>query len=273
MTAFKSFPNPVLGNGDDIAGDFSFSMFYTLEPERVLLDGTFHLEHETIEKLIDDGRARFIAEVVCKATFYRDVFEMGSSSFSRSISANNLRGSVSVSSYVCANEKIDEYDPVGVHCDLLGGTSDIEPGEILAIGETAIFNAEKSFDPLRAPVSSFMRIQKGTARTGPMIVDYGSEKIIIQLAQEDHAAYMDLPRKRIAGILHASIVLPVLTDALHTMATDEGSYRDQQWYTRIEQICAERGLNTDEPFESAQKILQFPLARSFRNVKEEMELD
>lgn len=84
---------------------------------------------------------------------------------------------------------------------------------------------------------------------------------------------MDIPRKRVAGILHASIVLPVLTDALHTMATNQSSYRDQQWFSRIEQICMERGLSTDEPFESAQKILQFPIARSFRSIKDEMELD
>jgi len=269
----KSFPYPVLNNGDDIDGKFSFSLSYTLEPEHVLLDGVFELEHETIETLIHDDSARYVAEVVCPATFYREVFDFRQNAFSATIPAAQLRGQVIVSSSICTRKFVGDYEPVGIHPDLTGGSSDLAEGELLAIGETAFFNADKEFDPLRAPVSSFMRIQKGTSKTGPVTVDYDDDKIVIKLSHDDHASYGELPRKRVSGILHASVVLPVLTDTLHIMTTSRPVYQDQQWFARIEQICAQRGFDLSEPLETAQKLLAFPLGRNFRSIKELVEVD
>lgn len=270
--SIKSFPYPVLGNEDDIEGKFSFGLHYTLEPERVILEGSFLLIHPTIDSLIEEGRARFVIEVVCGATFYREVFDFESRAFSRSILASNLRGTVSVSSFICAASDIDDYDPVNVHPDLAGEPSKITAGEVIAIGPVGRFVAEKSFDPFNAPVSSFMRIHEGTFRTGAVSVIHETDKILIELSKDDYAAYSKLPRSRVSAVLHASVVLPVLTDTMHLMKASRSSHQDQQWFARIEQIIDAQGLSVDEPFETAQKILAYPLSRSFRNLKEILEV-
>lgn len=269
MAVDKSYPYPVLGNEDDIEGRFSFSMDYSLEPQRVILDCVFSLENETIEHLMQTGETVFIAEAICPATFFREVYSSATPNMSKSIQADKLRGQVTVSSYISAVKPIPEYLPEGTHADLQGEPFSLEAGDIIAVGGTAAFIADKTFDPLRAPVSSFIKIQRGEDKTGPMTAEYTADSIIIRLAQDDYDAYL-IVKPTTAANIHASIVLPILTDTIHLMYSNKSVYQDQQWFTRIEQICMERGLNTDEPLECAQKILHFPIARGLRNIKEEI---
>jgi hypothetical protein len=274
--ALKSFPYPVLGNGDDIDGEFSFTLDYTLEPKEVILDLHFTLFHETIQQLVAEDKARFIVEVSCKATFFREVFESKGNYATFTVAASDLRGQVAVSAFICTTVDVAGYDPANVHPDLSGGVTDLAAGELLADGGTGSFVAEKDFDPMRAPISSFMRIREGSARTGPALIEYQNEKILIQLAKDDYAAYQTLRGwDGVSGILHAAVVLPVLIDTLHLMQSSTREYQDYEWYGRIQQICNQKQLNMSEPLESAQKLLALPLTRSFRGIKKlaEVEVD
>lgn len=273
MATYRAYPYPVLGNEDDIVeGFFNFSMERTLEIDAVTIDCKFHIEHETIESLITEKKAQFIVEVICSATFYRKAFSSETFSFYETINASDLRGKVTVESYICASENIKNYDPVDTHPDLMGYTADVRKGEILAVGGTATFSAEKEFDPLKAPVSSFMKIQAQDARKAPINVDYGTDKIIIQLAKEDYESYLQI-KDSAAANLHSSVVFPVLVDALYLLNTDSRNYENLQWFSRLEQICNEKGFDIQSPFETAQKILQKPVSRGFRNTKELLDLE
>ena len=44
MANLNSFPYPVLGHEDDLSGEFSFELEYTLQPLEVLLDIRFQLQ-------------------------------------------------------------------------------------------------------------------------------------------------------------------------------------------------------------------------------------
>lgn len=262
----KSYPFPVLGNLDDISGIFSPSMDYTLTPNQVILDCKFELENKSIEQLIQDGDASFYIQLECPSTFYRKTFSGSEKQIRIELDAGDVRDKVNVTFLVCSNVQISEYSPVGVHPDLEGEPSYVEIGDVLADGGVGFFIADKTFDPLKAPISSFMKINKGTAKTGPMVIDYEDEQIIIVLSEADYERYLYV-KNYAPNILHSSLVLPALTDVIYTMKYDSKAHEDQPWYDRLQQIIVQQKIDIDEPIVAAQQILGEPLERSFEEIK------
>ena len=52
----KSYPHPVLGNGDDLGGSFKVEFPYELGREEVTLNPTFILKNTALEELIKKGK-------------------------------------------------------------------------------------------------------------------------------------------------------------------------------------------------------------------------
>lgn len=264
----KSYPHPVLGNGDDLGGNFNVELPYELSRDAVVLHPSFSLKNRAIEDLLRKGKAAYTAEVECRSTFYRRSFSLGIQEESVSIPAKLLRERVTVGFYVCATQDIKGYKPSDPHADYEGSEFDIDAGDVLAVGGYSSFIAEKAFDPLRPPVSSFMSIMEGGLFEGPMEIDYEQDKITVVLSKADWAAYLGARgQKPVHGILHASIVLPALVDAIHKMQDHGSDYEHTNWYGRLEAILESKKLQDKDPFEAAQRILDNPSARSFRGIE------
>lgn len=265
----KSFPHPVLGNEDDVGGEFKVHFKYELSKAAVILNPSFVLKNKAIEELLKKGKASFITEVQCKSTFFRESFADRQGNPKFTIPASRLRERVTVGFYVCADAEISDYAPTDPHPDYDGAKFDLEPGDVLAVGGDSSFNADKTFDPLRPPVSSFMSIREGLKHEGPVEVDYTDDKIAVVLSKSDWHNYMSVRgQKTTEGVLHASVVLPVLIDAVHQVKQQISDYEDANWYVRIQAILEARGLNNKTPFEIAQKILENPINRGFKSLNE-----
>ena len=270
----KSYPHPVLGNEDDIKGIFKVDFKYELGRNEVVLTPAFTLKNKTIENLISKKRASFVTEVECRSTFFRVSFSTNDSIANFSVPAKNLRERVSVSFYVCADEDIKNYKPDDCHADYEGISFEIEKGDVLAVGGYCAFIAEKNFDPLRPPVSSFMSIREGRCHEGPIEIDYTSDKIIVELSKADWQNFINVKTQKIAeGVLHSSVVLPVLVDAIYKVEFNGSDYGEQNWFGRLEAILDSKGLKNKEPFEAAQKILDNPSARNFQSINSMLELN
>ncbi len=264
----KSFPHPVLGNGDDVGGSFRVELPYELSRDAVVLHPSFALKNSAIEDLLKKGKASFTVEVECRSTFYRRSFSIGIQNESISISAKLLRERVTVGFYVCANQDIKGYKPSEPHSDYEGAAFDVEAGDVLAVGGYSSFIAEKAFDPLRPPVSSFMSIMEGTQHEGPMEIDYEADKITVILSKADWKTYLAVRgQKPVQGILHSTIVLSALVDAIHKVQSAGSDYSHTSWFGKLEAILEAKKLQDKDPFEAAQRILDNPSARSFRGIE------
>ena len=177
-----------------------------------------------------------------------------------------MRERVDVSFCVCATQDIQDYSPEGIHPDLAGEPIAVEKGDVLADGGTGSFMADKTFDPLKAPVSSFMKIKEASEKSAPMAIEYGGDQIIIKLSKDDYKNYV-FARKFAPSSLHSSLVLPALVDVLYVINKDDGRYEGSQWFDRIKQICRERDIVLDDPLIAAQRILGKPVERSLKEVK------
>ncbi len=263
----KSYPHPVLGNGDDLGGFLKVELPYELSREFVKINPTFSLKNAGVEDLLTKNKASFIIEVECRSTFFRRSFSTRKLSERISIPAKLLRERVTVNFYVCADKNISEYRPSESHQDYEGAVFDVDAGDIVAVGGQASFIAEKAFDPLRPPVSSFMSIMEGTHHEGPIQIDYDSEKIMIVLSKADWKKYLEVRNQKSAqNILHSSIVFPALVDAAYKIQTSASDYENTNWYGRLSTILETKGLEGKDPFEIAQKILDNPAARSFSGI-------
>jgi hypothetical protein len=269
----KSYPHPVLGNEDDLGGFFNVDFSYELGKEEIVLSSAFSLENSAIEDLIKKGKALFVAEIECGATFFRRSFSSAKPVERFAVPAKMLRERVTVGFYICADQNIQNYRPSDPHPDYEGIAFDIEAGDVIAMGGYSSFIAEKNFDPLRPPVSSFMSIMEGSYHEGPVDVDYETDKITVILSKTDWMKYINVRnQKTVVGVIHASIVFPVLTDAIHQVQNGNSDYENSNWFGRLEAILTTKGLMDKEPLQAAQKILDNPATRSFNGISSLLEI-
>lgn len=264
----KSYPHPVLGNGDDLGGFFKVEFLYELGREEITINPKFLLKNSGLEELIKKGKASFVTEVECRSTFYRKSFSTRKPNERFLMPAKSLRERVAASFFVCADQDIKGYKPSEPHADYDESVFDVDAGDILAVGGYASFIAEKSFDPLRPPVSSFMSIMEGSHHEGPMQLDYEAEKINIILSKADWKAYLEIRgQKSVQGLLHGSIVFPALVDAIYKVQNSNEEYEGNNWFGRLDAILQAKGLQDKDPIEAAQKILDNPATRALGGVQ------
>ena len=259
----KSYPHPVLGNEDDLAGSFDVDFRYQLGRKEIALQPSFSIKSPAIDELIRKNKASYFIEVECRSTFFRTCFATQKPMERFSIPAARVRERVTVGFFVCADEDINGYRPSDCHPDYEGTAFDVEKGDVLAAGGFSSFIAEKDFDPLRPPVSSFMAIREGRHHEGPMEVDYDEEKITIELSKTDWREYAGIRNQKHAeGVLHAAIVLPVLVSAVQHVQSGNADYEGKNWFGRLQTILETKGLRERDPLEAAQKILDNPVTRA-----------
>lgn len=260
-----SYPHPVLGNEDDVSGKFDPSYTRAMGRDLVALRFEFKLQNKTLEKLLKEKRAVFTVEVECASTFFRTVFSTYEKEAVFQIDAAKIREAVSLGFFIRATEPIKNYVIDGCHPDYKGFSFEIDPGDVLAIAGYSEFIAEKDFDPLKPSISSFIAIKENTKREhGLMEVDYDDpEKITIRLAKSDWRNYLAVKtRKSAASVLHASIVLPVLADAILLVEKGDELSQDSHWFKRLNIILEQKSLSDEKsPLVAAQKILQLPIER------------
>lgn len=259
----QPFPYPVLGNSDDINnGDFNPSLQYVITPDSITMNCNFELTNTYIADLINKHQATYLVEIECGNTYYRATEQTYESALSIQLPANTLRERVDVGFYICTTQSIEKYLPPNIHEDFGNEPFYLEPGDIIALGGATSFVAAKEFDPLNAPISSIIKLEKSTKNNTDMQVSYDGERIVVQLPKNDFEAY-SLVKNSSAELLHSAIVLPVLVDAIYEISDrGSGNYDGTAWSERLKQICIDRNINIEEPLTAAQKILNHPINRT-----------
>lgn len=269
-----SYPYPVLGNDDDVEGKLDASFKHLLKRDNIVLKSRFVLKNKTLEKLIKEKKAAYTVEVECPSTFYRKLFSTFVPEADFVLPSTVVREHVSVGFFIRATDTIPKYEVDGCHPDYEGFKFEVGPGDVLALGGYTSFIAEKDFDPMQPAVSSLIAIKQSNKDVGPMEIDYTQDKILIKLSRKDHKNYSQIKvRTTIAGVLHSSIVLPVLADAVRLVLLNDDETQDRHWYRRLEIILRQQGLSDMDPIIGAQRILRGPIERCLAGLVETAEAD
>jgi hypothetical protein len=264
MNVFEGFPYPVLlADGlDFLEGEFSWQLedgVIRLGSDEITFTARFELTQEYLTQMLEAGKVVFNLEIHCPSTFYRRSENFTENLKSFSIPSDEVRGEVILSAHILANENIEGYSPDPVS-DFFEGTSfTINKGDVLAFGGTTSFIADKEFDPLKAPVSSFIKVREEKGLEGPMLLNYSGDEILIMMGAKDYKLFQSA--KELPEMLHSSVVLPALVDALNAM-NKEKDRPDGAWCQKLRKICEAHRVTYDDAFEAAQKLLRNPINRS-----------
>lgn len=267
----RSFPHPVLNLGDDMEGDFGIKLQVQANKEHIKISPTYKLKNTGIEKLIEEKKAAFVLQLYCRGTMYREsFFTYESIPDSVNIPAERLNHQVEVDFFICATVDIPSYRNEDFTEDFGNYSFSIETGDILAIGGTGKFYANKSPEELKA-VSSFMDIDTSGKKKEHFYNSYEGRKITVLLSLEDYEMYQKVMRnKYYIDTLHSTIVLPALAEAIRFFESNESDmYSDKLWYELLSDLHEK--FYKGEPIVTAQNILELPVNRSFKSLVRLME--
>lgn len=259
-----SFPHPVVGNADDAGGSFDPKVIRSNDRRTLTLDvNDLVTNNEALDRYVADGRAEFITRVVCGNTGFRKTYTTRKRAQRINIPIHELYREVQLELGVIARGDIPDYRPSDPHPDYGESTFPVEAGDILAIALPRQFVLDVQWDPLRAPMQSIMRIVRSDSETGPMVAALEGDKIIVRVSSQDYDRY--LTRKNdSAHVLHVSIVLPVLVQAIQRR--NDPDYQGLAWRLRLE-VLLDRLEDVEDPLVAAQRLLQLPLDRALKQLE------
>jgi len=267
----RSYPHPVLGIGDDIAGNFFVELNISYSVEQIVIRPSFKIENEDLERLIENEKVSFASHLYCRGTMYREVFKSHKNIANPiKIDSNKLNGEVEVDFFICADEYFPNYINSQFNTDYESISFNVDKGDVLAYGGKGKFFANKSPEELRS-ISALMNISSSEKKSHPMFNDYSGNKITIMLCQEDYENYQIVKRNSLwVNILLSCIVLPALTEALHYLSSDEAKdFSEMQWFKVLHELKTKSKDHTE--VEMAQRILDQPNNRTFTTIMQLIE--
>lgn len=258
-----SYPHPVLGNGDDISiGEISPNVAYEIKDEAIHLSIDELISgHSEIDRMVENGEALWHLRIQCSRTYMRENFAVNDESFEIRLKGDDYEGMVDVEISLIARTDITDYRPEGIHDDYEDERFRLRAGEVIALGPTYRFLVDKVYDPLKAPVSSLVRITEGEHKDGPFTLTLDDDLIIVRLSKSDWREYAGI-RDRVPTIVHSAIVLPALAEAIRKI----NEHTDTLWGGRLKDLLDANSIDEATPLAAAQEILASPVTRTFNEV-------
>lgn len=226
-----SFPQPVLGIGSSILGPIDLMHEIVQSDDFYECHFNCRMADEYIQKLIDDGKAKYFCEATCSSTLYRKAETFSSPEFDFTIERKAVRGSVELLLAVVAVQDIPQY--VNKNCSpLYQGFESfyVEEGDLLAAFGELTIEADIQYEKLKAVSQIF--VVTGTYGDPGLKVDLDGEKIVVDMHPDLFVKFSDESINKnslYAPLFHASIVLNALTLALQSLS----SHEDKLWAKTI----------------------------------------
>lgn len=275
----KSYPHPVLGNKDDVSG-YAFQADFNISTDRKFyyLNIGFMCSNPTLRRLVSTQQAAYVVHIECTNTLFRQGFTTSESRIEEKISADDLKGTVEVTFFICAQTDIDDYRIEGSHSDYSNAGFQANKGDVLAVYEQLIFQAEKDYDAVKN-ITSIMQLERAKdPLSKEMEVAFQPEKIRIFLPHSDFDLYNRLKSNPgLQDVLTCGIVLPVLVQAVGFLKTDkeaDESLEDSPWLGVLKTRLSGETLNDENDFfRAAQKLLEYPLRRALESAAASYDTD
>jgi hypothetical protein len=268
--SYRAYPHPVVGNADDVLDTaFQASVEVYNDGVNYFLRVNVQCSSKTISKLVKAGDAVYVLHVECSNTLYRQAFEFSEPTKEVMIPGDNLNATVEVNLVARAKRDIKRYRIENAHPDYDNTAFAINPGDILAVAEGYIFDADITFDALRS-VSSIVQVrERKQAGDLPMDVDLNGDKITILLSKQDFENYKLIRANTLwSASLISTLVLPALIEAINRLKHDPSDFESYRWSRCLSRRIEFLGLSIDqEPLDLAQRVLELPIRRAFMSAR------
>lgn len=260
----KSYPNPVLGNGNDYRISIDPKKIVNFSPlvkdkDNFYSTVTLNLDDETIINLIKEKKAAFFCDIDCVKTNYRTSEYAFGKQIRLTIPRNKVVDNVDVNCYIVAMEPIVDFTHPDFNEMFEGVLCDLEEGDFLATLGSYYLNATVKYNKCPAP-SSLMQVQEASSDSGITKVTFNpdEERIFIVMPHEIFELY-----NRVCGQntnADELFVSTIAVDALaHALMTQRDS--DSNLAANLRNLLEKNNIEIDEDhpeqcFDAARKLLQ-----------------
>ena len=280
ITNNMCFTYPVLCNFNDdyINVEFEAGTVGIMEKSKKYCKIKTHvkLSDNQIVDLISSNMAKIIVKIYCKATKYREIFEIKLGDDELVFLNKDVNNRVDLSTFIVLNENINNYTSSNFNKDYRGKRFNLEKGTIIAIGKQENIFIEKDINEL-TKLNSIIMICKNEKKDSPMEVDYLDDKIRIKLSEEGFNIYSNYS-KHCIPIVNSMIIIPAIMYVLDELAKEEQDieeYITKKWYRVISKKCSDiigKPFTIDYiknfgSFEILQKIFENPVYDGLEMIK------
>ncbi len=277
------YPCPVLGNPGDypIGTGFKLASECTTSNDKVtFVFSDLIIEDDVLRMQVEKGNIEINIDIECPSTFYRDIINIPHCFKKRRLveyAFGKLNQTVNLTFYLVAKRDI-RIAPSSINNEKQKNEFFASMGSILGTTQRISFFIDHHNDPMKANLSSFIVIAKNTDNKANQIeVDYENDRIIILLTNVLFNNY-NLLNNDHAEILHSSIALPVLVEAINIYreANSKSDDNDTTEFTMWQKMLGEilEGLEISQSansLETAMQILQSPIDRCLSSLYSAME--
>lgn len=275
MTRVASFPIPVLGSRDDVAGELAVDhCSVEVDDGRVEIKLRLLMDNPGIAARIDSGSAAFALRLSCQRTFFRKTWVSSVPEFTVQLEQHEVSGRIQLHPTVIATDSMTGYRPTGLNADYGDTTFGVRRGQVLAIARSHSANLDTSFDPLRNLDASIIRIGKDEDLTGSFRIDCESDQILLFIDKSSWGKYQSV-KTRVPHTIMMSLVVPVVAEAIHQMRRSDAddAYGNFKWYQRMKQVIDVRPhlqIDTGSPLQIAQELLSSPHQKGLAELDSEL---
>jgi len=267
LTERISYPHPVLGLSDDIDGDFNVEINVERNKEQKTVRfnaSNISITNTYFLNLIENENAKLILKIYCSSTFKTWVMRNINEPFE--IPEDELCNKVEVEPLIIAATDIENYYDESFNLEFDNYRFAVKKYEVIGVLGKLIIPIDKNYEKLS--LGNIFEFSPEDDETIPCSFQFITDKIVVKYPVTVNGD--DPPN----GLFHKSpwaaynmIIIPALTEAFRIMDDKEKSsaFEDKDWYFVLEMLLPREERDRDEPFKSAQLLLnrQIPLLNAY----------
>lgn len=247
-----SFPHPVLGNEDDVTGEFNISLEVTRTDDRKIIFENFTsgITNSYIQSLIDSGDASCFVKVHCSSTFKTWMLETKGKI---EIDENDVANKIEVQVLVITQKEISNYSHTSFNAQYGTEVFSLNTNEVIAISGKETIQIPKVDEKLG--LGNIFKFNSQQCDM-PIRFQFQQDKIHINYPETKNGEHPpNMLFSTNPWTAFNIFIVPSLAEALKFIDSDIKAASRYEWFTVIDQLLPS-SERTKDFFADAQEILQ-----------------
>lgn len=253
------YPHPVLmPDGDDYDKECSFSVNMQEEEDDcyVMFAMQYNLHCDSLEKLIDEGKARTVVYIESPNSSFREMrlFPENELSIKIEVKKDMVSRKITIKPYIIAIEEIENFSSKWFNADYFENASfDIRKGDMLAIEKQHDILLDNT--DLVKNCASVFSVRLDEKVPNGMKVNYNDHKINVMLNKSDYEKYRDLrEQQEFHCLLSSTLIFPALVEVIEAMKREkkdgEEGISEKRWFLAIEKQLESKNIELGDMISS-----------------------
>jgi hypothetical protein len=260
----KAFPYPVLRPFSDDYKDVEFqaTVEFKVDKEKILTSANFAISATEIVEEIEKGNAEYVAVISCRDTYFQSVISSKDKTIEKEFGIGELRGEVSVNTYVMAIKDITNFQCPDINEEFGPGPFKFVVGDILAQDEAQVFYFDR--DMFRPITSVFNLVKKEGQPDGIWTISFDEDHLQIEVSSNTKEIIDEARNStKNKAVLLNSIYFSTAMQAIQKLKDSKEDHEFKKWAQVIFKQAHNKGLDLDahDAYLLTEKLMQEPLKR------------